>query len=119
MKTITNLPLFLIYISYFTAFAQHDNTNFESSDQMTEVVNSIESLVTDRPDATEASSTVGKGVFQVETGAFYESFKDNNNTYENFTFNTTLLRYGILDNLELRLGWDFVEGVTKINGDTS
>jgi len=74
-------------------------------------------LITDRPDATEASSTVGKGVLQVETGGLYESFKENNIQNENYTFNTTLVRYGILDNLELRLGWDFVEGVTKVNGN--
>lgn len=77
----------------------------------------VEALVTDRPDATEASSTVEKGVLQVETGGLYESFKMNNIKSENYTYNTTLVRYGILDNMELRLGWDFVEGVTKVNGN--
>jgi len=77
----------------------------------------IGALITDRPDATEASSTVGKGVFQIETGGLYESFEDNNLKLENYTFNTTLLRYGILDNLEFRLGWDFVEGSSKVNGN--
>jgi len=76
----------------------------------------IEPLVTDRPDATESSSTVGKGVLQFETGGLYESFEENNIQSENFTYNTMLIRYGLLDNLELRLGWDFVEGVTKVNG---
>ncbi|WP_299112227.1 transporter [uncultured Winogradskyella sp.] len=76
-----------------------------------------EPLVTDRPDATEASSTVGKGVLQFETGGLYESFEENNVKSENYTLNTMLIRYGILDNLELRLGWDFVEGVTKVNGN--
>lgn len=77
---------------------------------------SAEPLVTDRPDATEASSTVGKGVLQIETGGLYESYEDQSVKSENYTYNTTLVRYGILDNLELRLGWDFVEGVTKVNG---
>lgn len=77
----------------------------------------VEPLVTDRPDATEASSTVGKGVLQFETGGLYESFEANNIKSENYTFNTMLIRYGILDNLEFRLGWDFVEGVTTINGN--
>jgi hypothetical protein len=72
-------------------------------------------LVTDRPDATEASSTVGKGILQFETGGLYESFETNSVKTESYTFNTMLIRYGILDNLEFRLGWDFVEGVTKIN----
>lgn len=74
-------------------------------------------LVTDRPDATEASSTVGKGVLQFETGGLYETFEENNTKNENYTYNTMLIRYGILENLELRLGWDFVEGVTTVNGN--
>jgi len=75
-------------------------------------------LVTDRPDATEAPSTVAPGILQVETGGFYESFESNNVKQETFVFNTTLLRLGLLDNVELRLGWDFVEGQTSINGNT-
>ena len=78
---------------------------------------SSSALVTDRPDATEASSTVGKGTLQIETGGLYDSFEENNIKTENYTYNTTLLRYGILDNLELRLGWNFVEGRTTINGN--
>ncbi|WP_345275518.1 transporter [Litoribaculum gwangyangense] len=74
-------------------------------------------LITDRPDATEASSTVGKGILQFETGGLFESYEVGNIKTESYTFNTMLVRYGILDNLELRLGWDFVEGVTKINNN--
>ncbi|WP_400075989.1 transporter [Winogradskyella sp. R77965] len=77
----------------------------------------VGAIVTDRPDATEASSTVGKGVLQLETGGLYESFEENNLKSETFTYNTMLVRYGILDNLELRLGWNFVEGTTKLNGN--
>ena len=73
-------------------------------------------LITDRPDATESPSTIPVGFIQVETGAFYESFKEGNIKTEDFTFNTTLVRLGLLKNLELRIGWDFVEGATKVNG---
>jgi len=66
-------------------------------------------LITDRPDATESPSTIPVGYIQVETGSFYESFEDNNVKFESFTYNTTLVRLGLLDNLEFRLGWDFVE----------
>lgn len=100
--------LFLTYISVlllsFAAFAQ-DNTPVSDA------------IVTDRPDATEASSTVGKGTLQIETGGLYESFEENNIKSETFTYNTTLIRYGLLDNLELRVGWDFTEGVTKVSGN--
>lgn len=75
-----------------------------------------EPLVTDRPDATEASTTVPKGALQIETGAFYTSFEENEIKEEVLGLNTTLVRYGILENLELRLGWNFEEGRTTING---
>lgn len=74
-------------------------------------------LVTDRPDATEASSAVAKGVLQIETGGLYESFEDNSVKSENYVFNNMLIRYGILDNVEFRLGWDFIEGQTTVNGN--
>lgn len=73
-------------------------------------------IVTDRPDATEASSTVGQGVFQLELGGIYTSFEEDNFTTETFTYNTTLLKYGILENLELRLGWNFEETRFSLNG---
>ena len=75
-----------------------------------------DTIVTDRPDATEASSTVGKGILQFETGGLYTSFEDNGTKTEDYTYNTMLIRYGILENFELRLGWNFIEGITSING---
>jgi len=102
MKT-TRLILFtgLITLS-FSAFSQ-------------EKENTLGSLMTDRPDATESPNTIPAGYIQVETGAFFESFEANNIKTEDFTLNTTLVRIGLLDNLEFRLGWDFVEGTTRIN----
>ena len=46
-----------------------------------------------------------------------KSFEKNNIQSEDYTYYTMLIRYGILDNMEFRLGWDFVEGVTKVNGN--
>lgn len=77
---------------------------------------SLGPLETDRPDATEASSTVPQGYLQVETGAFYQTFEKNQVKNESFTYNTTLIRYGLSNNFELRLGWDLQEDVTHING---
>ncbi len=73
-------------------------------------------IITDRPDATESAVAVPLGTLQIETGAFYTSFEENNIKHEVLGYNTTLLRYGILNNLELRLGWNFEEGRTTING---
>ncbi len=117
---MTKKILFILFVTlpFVNIYSQEDSIKFSLSEPKATRFNyETESLITDRPDATEASSTVGKGVFQIETGALYTSFEDNNTKSEDFTFNTTLLRYGILDNVELRLGWDFVEGVTKVNGN--
>ncbi len=103
MKPIKQLLLTTALVLSCVAFAQ--DVRFENP------------LVTDRPDATEASSTLGKGVFQLETGGFYESFEENNIQLETYTYNTMLMRYGLLDNLEFRVGWNYLEGVTKVNGD--
>ncbi len=73
-------------------------------------------IITDRPDQTEASSLVPKKFLQIETGAFYETLEVNSFKTKATTFNTTLLRYGLLDNLELRLGFDFTEVSSEFNG---
>lgn len=74
-------------------------------------------MITDRPDATESPNTVPKGYVQVETGSFYESFEENDFQTEVYGYNTTLVRYGLLSNLELRLGWNFEETQFSIGGE--
>lgn len=66
-----------------------------------------EPLETDRPDFTEASSTVGRGVLQLESGYTF-SFDDEAGTRtRSHTFPEALFRYGISDNVELRLVWNY------------
>ncbi|NND64208.1 MAG: transporter [Flavobacteriaceae bacterium] len=78
--------------------------------------NTPEDLITDRPDATEASTTVPKGSIQIETGAFFTSFEENEIKEEVIGYNTTLVRWGVLENFEFRLGWNFEETRTTVNG---
>ena len=67
-----------------------------------------DSIVTDRPDFTEASSTVGKGVLQLEAGYTYAFDDDGLNQTINHSFPEALFRYGVLtDWLELRLATNF------------
>jgi hypothetical protein len=67
-----------------------------------------EPLMTDRPDFTEASSTVGRGVAQLETGYTYVFDDDGTTATKSHSFPEALLRYGVLaDWLELRLAWNF------------
>ncbi len=65
-------------------------------------------LVTDRPDQTESSSTVPLKSFQIETGFIMEMNKSAFFNKTSYAYNTTLLRYGLLENLELRLGVEFL-----------
>lgn len=69
-----------------------------------------EPLVTDRPDFTEASSTVGRRVAQIETG--YTFVYDDNEADGSITHAHNvpeiLLRYGLTDHIELRLFWNYV-----------
>ncbi len=90
----------LIFLISISSFAQE--------------IGSQESLITDRPDATEAPNLLQKGSFQIETGVFYKDLGSASLSEELFGYNTTLLRYGLLENLELRLGWDLVNTKSKI-----
>jgi hypothetical protein len=60
-------------------------------------------LVTDRPDQTESSSVVPVHFLQIETGFIMKNDKMDSLIRKSFTYNTVLLHYGILENMELRL----------------
>ena len=64
----------------------------------------VPDIITDRPDQTESSCTVPKNSLQIETGFVYENFKRDDVEFKNWGIATTLLRYGVWDNFELRLG---------------
>jgi len=65
-------------------------------------------LVTDRPDFTEASVTVGRGVLQIEMGYTYTNDENQGAKYSSHSYPEMLVRYGICaDWLEFRLGQNF------------
>lgn len=89
MKVIIHfIALFLILLPCFT-FAQTDT---------------ISNISTDRPTVSVGSYIVPKGTFQIETGIIYINRNDQTDRIENWSYATTLLRYGVLDNFEVRLG---------------
>jgi hypothetical protein len=63
------------------------------------VVVAEEPLVTDRPDFTESSSVVGRGLVQLEGGTTFVETSDDN---EAASVGELLLRWGLADRLELR-----------------
>lgn len=86
------------------------------SSVMSQEVTTPNELITDRPDATESPNTVPKKTIQVETGAFFETYEANGTRTETIGYNTTLVRYGVFENFELRLGWNFEEIRTSVGG---
>ena len=71
-----------------------------------------QALVADRPDFTEATSTVGLGGFQLELGLTLGSDTDGRTTTRVHTYGEPLLRVGVLtERLELRVGTTVVTQV--------
>ena len=62
----------------------------------------VEDLVSDRPDATESALAVPAGTWQLEAGVSWEESGDG----ETLQVPASLLRGGLTERLELRLGWD-------------
>lgn len=60
-------------------------------------------IITDRPDQTESSSTVGRGNLQVESGLLVGYEENGLFTTRQLLFPTTLFRYGLLPRLEIRV----------------
>jgi hypothetical protein len=69
----------------------------------------IPDMVTDRPDQTESSSVVPLKYLQIETGFVMTSNETDFAKNKFFALNTTLLRYGLSRNFELRLGLEYLQ----------
>ncbi len=79
-----------------------------TDESRTQRLASDEDLVTDRPDFTEASSVVGLGVLQIESGSTYAHDTDGTVRTQEHSYPEMLLRYGIFANwLEFRLATNF------------
>ena len=73
-------------------------------------------MATDRPDVTEASSTVGPGVLQIETGYTYSRDGSGSNLAESQSWPEALFRCGTPINwLELRLATSLAHETTVLN----
>ena len=77
-------------------------------------------LVTDRPDQTESALVVPAWRLQIETGMAKEWVSSGSDSYdENNRFGTTLLRYGLFDFMEFRLGSDLLNHQSKLPAGAS
>jgi len=75
----------------------------------------VRELITDRPDQTESSAVVPHKSLQIETGFVMENNDTGEANRKSFTYNTTLFRYGLLENLELRLGLEYLGKEVSVN----
>ncbi|MEJ2113997.1 MAG: hypothetical protein P8X62_10030 [Flavobacteriaceae bacterium] len=62
-----------------------------------------QSIITDRPDQTESSSTIEKGSLQIETGILVGFTNNNDFSEEQLLAPTTLFRCGISKGFEISL----------------
>lgn len=65
-----------------------------------------EPLITDRPDQTESAVTVPAGSWQIETGISLGRDDEEGLESEELNVAATLMRVGLTEILELRLGWE-------------
>jgi hypothetical protein len=66
-----------------------------------------EHIETDRDSFTPATTTAGCGRWILESAY---SFIDNRDTFETHSFPELLVRYGVSEDVELRLGWNYEVG---------
>ena len=71
-------------------------------------------FTTDRPSQSDASTLVPMGYFQAEAGYTYTEDDSTGATTKSHGVPNLSLRYGVMDRIELRLGWD---GYQWINND--
>ncbi len=70
------------------------------------VINSAifsQTIITDRPDQTESSSTINKGSLQIESGILIGFTEDDLSSERQLLAPTNLFRYGIIDGVEIRV----------------
>ncbi|PBQ33751.1 hypothetical protein CNR22_18845 [Sphingobacteriaceae bacterium] len=77
-----------------------------------------ENIVTDRPDQTEAPQLTPVGFFQIEIGTQteYDEDKINKVKTQSSLYNTTLWKYGVTKNFELRLITEYAADKMQFKG---
>jgi len=66
-------------------------------------------IATDRPNMTASSLTLPPNTFQIETGVLYEYLDGYAFDIATLKYPTTLLRYGLLENIELRIAGQYMD----------
>lgn len=76
-----------------------------------------EPLITDRPDFTESSVTVGYHVIQLETGYTFTHDSEGDDSTRSHSLPESLLRVGMFaDWFEFRVDWNFIDELSEFGG---
>ena len=76
----------------------------------------VEPISPDRPDQTESPSVVPLKSYQFEAGVVFEKTARDGSTTKNYSYPSVLMRYGVLNNLELRMQVENTNETTEENG---
>jgi hypothetical protein len=71
------------------------------------------SISPDRPGVGTPPSVIPVKTFQIESGFLFEKSGDGSDTNKSYSFEQTLLRYGLFSFAEVRLGTDFTKTTTE------
>ena len=82
------------------------------------ITTTAQTIITDRPDQTESSSTIPKGSLQIEAGFLTGSAKDDLISERQILAPTVLFRYGITQGFELRALTQFESIKNKLSNET-
>jgi hypothetical protein len=72
-------------------------------------------IITDRPDQTESSSTIPKGSLQIESGVMLSFVENDGISLRVFSGPTTLFRYGLTKDIEIRIVNQYIHIKNKTN----
>ncbi len=81
-------------------------------------INELPDISADRPGIATSPYIATSKIIQIETGFSYENDKRENTLQETFLYNTSLLRYGLNNNSEIRLQTDYISVKTDSINNT-
>ena len=77
-----------------------------TSANLTATAQELGPLVSDRPDVTESAETIPPGRLQLEGGYTFTHDREGRDRIREHASPELLFRWGLVENLELRFGWD-------------
>lgn len=101
--------LFVVLMSVVGSHQSHADEPAASVENTTEASSTAaaaEPIVTDRPDFTESTDAVPPPRFQLEMGYTFSVDREHGTRTREHTAPEALLRIGLIECFELRLGWD-------------